>query len=298
VLAVATLLAAGCARDPAPASVDGAMQWLYENYEKATPAEIADAVSKVNAGFQKDDLPLKNTLENLTAAAISDVELGQTNDPSTAQGMLVVSAIPCAIDKIEKIHTALNQNEIHHGGYESYKRVYTSSDTDYFARTTDLLTWTTDYVISTLGSRYSATIKGGVRFIPATDDKKVFPFGSMFIGRAVLPKPGVFAADSSDYFKQDYQLDLYYQDAENETIHVFGVWRDMKYIGTKSSSDVFIANITGSGVEGDKDVGDLCSASTRRRAGRGPRRRERPAHATHGSCAMFSKSESRLKSVA
>jgi hypothetical protein len=280
VLALLTLV--GCKHlDPAPEDAAGAADWLYANFDGAEPAAIADAVAKMHddldAGAMTEAIettmdPLsveavaavgRTAVESLSEAdqaEVTDAQLdsGELARLSDQQGMLIVTVIGCPRDEVEALLAATNQDEIH-GGYDAYDRRWDGDGADYFARTADRLTWTTDYTVSVVGSTYHATIEGGLRYVPATSGDDTFRFGDVVLGRAVLPEPGVFDTGEG-YFRQDYQLDVLWERAPGETVHAFGVWRDLLVAGFHSSNPGFISLVSDRSVEADQEIEDLCAA--------------------------------------
>jgi hypothetical protein len=248
-----------CAPPPAPQGISGAAAWLYENYERADAAALGDALQKLHDDTDGPELEdgFSSLIGPLAPQALADVGLEGKNDPSTAQGMYVATLIDCPLDKVEKLHTALNQDELH-SGYKSYARVYTSSDADFFAGRADRVSWKTDYAIEpAVGDPYSATIHGEARRFAAV---KTFAQGRFLLGRAFLPAPGVFPAGSQDAFPQDYQLDVFYEREPGKTIHLFAVWRELRLGGLSTKDGVMQSFMMGGFINGDKDTARNCKA--------------------------------------
>jgi hypothetical protein len=278
----ALLALVGCKHlDPAPADADGAVGWLYENYAVAEPAAIADAVGKIADDLDTDGMSdaIETTISTLSADGVASVgrsavealpedeqddvtdeqlDAGELVRLSDQQGMLIVSVIGCGRDDVETLLAATNQDELH-GGYDAYDREWDGDGDAYFARETDTLAWTTDYTVTPVpGSTYHATIEGGLRYV-ASDGGDAFPFGDVVLGRAVLPEPGVFDAGEG-YFRQDYQLDVLWERAPGETVHLFGVWRDLLVAGFHSSNEGFIGLVSDRSVQADEEIEALCAA--------------------------------------
>ena len=268
----------GCKHlDPVPEDADGAMAWVYENYATAEPADLADAVDKLHdalaAGSMTD--ALETTMTPLPAtgvAAVGRTAAESLPDPSTVtdadldagtyvrladqQGMLIASVIHCPRDAVESILAATNQDEMH-GGYDAYDREWDGDGAAYFAGDVYTLTWTTEYTVSVVGSTYHATFDGGLRHV-SSDGSDTFRFGDVVLGRAVLPEPGVF--DKGDgYFRQDYQLDALWERSPGETVHLFGVWRDLLVAGFHSSNAAFISLVSDRSVKADQEIEAICS---------------------------------------
>jgi hypothetical protein len=268
--------------EPAPADTEGAAKWLYANYDEGDAAGIADAVDKISDDLDAGSISdaIETTMTPLSADAVAtvdrvavesldeDAQADVTDDQldsgefvrlADQQGMLIVTVIHCSLADVEELLAMPDQNTLH-GGYDAYERTWDADGDSYFAGETDRFTWSTDYTISTLGATYEANIHGGLRHVAAEDDD-AFRFGDMVLGRAVLPEPATFTA-GGDYFRQDYQLDLIWERAQGETVHLFGVWRDMELSGIKSSNGAYISVVSDRSVESDGEIEDACSAGS------------------------------------
>lgn len=226
-LAASALAAVACTPvAPPPAGAEAALHWLYQHAGDADDASLVRALENFDAELGARiaptfDAPLSDPL---LAAEIADT--GLPHDPSTTFGIIAATELPCPLGKVEPLHVALDQNELH-GGYDAYQRVYSTSADEYHARRTNLLEWDTEYTLTVVGGlTYTARIKGEIRSVAA--DPAKFPAGRVLVGRAFLKEPAVFANEGSDYFRQDYQLDLYYERAGGKTVHVFAAWREMR----------------------------------------------------------------------
>lgn len=260
VASVGTLSA--CGRDPAPVGVDDATAFGYQNFQTADDTTLAEVTFNIHNEFDLGSLAvddnIKRTVGTLPQEAIAGL-FPREVDVSKTQGTIVVTVIQCPLTEVEKIHIALNQDELH-PGYDAYDRQYTSSDADYLSRTTDRLTWETNYTISQVGSTYDARVLGEARFLDDID-ASIAPFSPVFMTRSYLPEAGVFSAGGdSSAFNQDYQFDFFYERAPNETVHVYSLWREMNFGEFDQGNDLVITLITDRSVEGDKETEAACQA--------------------------------------
>lgn len=244
-----------CGVDPAPQDLERLTRWAWVNYERADDDDIADAIEKLHTELQGLDRsePIKGTMdERLTREDLEPVQLQDKNDPATARGFLTATVIACPLEKVEPLIYALNQDELHPGTYDTYARTHTSDLEAYVARKQRTLTWTTDIKATPLpGTTYTERIDGGVRWVAKT------PLGPAFLSRTVLPEPAKFD-DASDYFRQDYQIELFYERKPGETVHVFGVWREMK-VGIFDTEGSVLASIqVDNFVKWDEQLERLC----------------------------------------
>lgn len=268
---ISLLALAACKKaEPAPEDAEAAAKWLYEHYDDGESAAIGAAITvlhdDLDVGAMTD--ALQTTMTPLSADAVAAVgrDAGDVDadDPRVAsgelvrledqQGLLIGSVIGCTLEDVEALLAAADQDEIH-GGYDAYARDREGSGDAYFARETDRLEWTTDYTITPIpGSTYHATIHGGLRFVADPE----FAYGDIVLGRASLPDPGVFESGSG-YFRQDYQLDMLWERAPGETVHLFGLWRDLEVAGFHSSDAGFISLVSDRSVEADEEIAELCA---------------------------------------
>jgi hypothetical protein len=273
----ALVVATACKRpDDVPEDADGAAAWLYEHQPNGEPDDVTEALRNLRDALELDAMaePMKGLLLPLTASAVQSVGLDVvellpeseqeaiSDDDLNAgglvrladqQGLLVASVIPCDVEDVVATHVRLDQDAIH-GGYDAYLRQYTSDFSAFEAGTTPTLSWQTDYTVSVIGSRYDATILGGVRWVDLTDGTR------MGHGRAHLPEPGVFTRGGG-YFRQDYHLDLFYEHAPGETMHVLIVWRDLRVAGIHSSNAAFISTVSNRFLESDETIAEVCAGS-------------------------------------
>lgn len=280
-LGALALLTLGACRtlDPVPEGVDANASWIYRNQDTEDEAELAAALVQLRTDLALDDIDayLERLLEPLDAASVAivgkeavealapeardamdDAALEAALDAGTLvrladqQGMLVATKIPCTIDDTVDVFIRLDQDTVH-PDYEAYARSYTT-DRDAFGLDTPLA-WTTDYTVSVLFSTYEATILGGVRWLEGVDaDGTTRRFA---VARAHLPEPATFTKGGT-YFRQDYQLDVFLPTADDQTIHLFAVWRDMDLGGFHSSNTAYIATVSKAFRDGDEEIAAFC----------------------------------------
>jgi len=274
--------AAGCRKlEPVPEGVDANAAWLYRNQPEDADVEIAAGLRQMRADLALDDLDeyVERLLEPLDADTVASVGMqsvaglseeeraGMSEDDieaaiaegslvrlSDQQGMLVATRIPCSIEDTVEVFVRLDQDVIH-PDYQAYQREYTS-DRDAFGLDTPL-SWETHYTVSVIGFQYDARILGQIRWV--TDDEGGPPFA---LARAHLPEPGAFkkGEDAKSYFRQDYQLDAFYETDDGQTLHLFAVWRDMNLGGGLHSSNAgYIATVSKAFRDGDLEIAEFCA---------------------------------------
>lgn len=253
VILLATVAVSCSSVEPPPADAVDALRWLYRNYETADDESILQAFANFDAawGVKVEDEADDRLEDTLVVEDIADT--GLANDPTKTFGIIAATEIPCSLDSVVALHTALNQNEIHDNEYDSYVRTYNTDAPSEWPQSTAFIGWDTQYTLSVVGIEYTAKIRGGARAIEA--DPAKFPSGRVVLGRAWLKEPAVFDGGDS-YFKQDYQLDLYYERGPNKVLHVFAAWREMQ-MGV-FSPDTTADFMRGGTHDADDRVADRC----------------------------------------
>lgn len=260
-LLVVPLAICACRVSEAPESVDALARWYWVNYEDLTDEDVLDGVQNLDAEVLildgKDKMPLKAKLEDLQASEIAHLPLPPGTNPTLAQGLVVVTVMPCTLAQIESIFIGDNFAKDFPDVYDSYQRDYETSVEDYLSRETLELSWKTTYQASLLGDRYTAEILGEARWVP-DQDREEGPKGPALLGRSVLMTPATFDPSSNKSLPQDYQIDLFYERSPGEVIHMFAVWRQMN-VGTLSTDDDILVNIMlANFVEWDQEFSKLC----------------------------------------
>jgi hypothetical protein len=213
--------------------------------------QLAGAASQVDA-----DNPVKATVGHLGAGDIADLKLS-ARDVTRAKGLFIVTEFKCTLSQLEKIVTDLGQDKLYEGMYDTYKRTYTTSHDDYFARKTGRLNWTTDLSATNVGTTFTEHLAGGARFVPDLGKEKS-PFGAALLTRTWLTK----AADSSDSDKswdQDYQSEVYFERTPGHMVHLFAAWRHIDYGYLSTDDDSLINLMLGKFVDWDAITEQNCA---------------------------------------
>ncbi len=259
--AVFVLALLSCRVREAPESIDALARWYWVNYDDLTDEEVLDGVQNLDAEvttlLRQDKMPLKAKLDGLTKDDIAHLPLPPGTNPSLAQGLVVVTTMPCTLEQVETIFIGDDFASSFPDVYDSYAREYLTSFDDYVARTSSELAWTTTYQATLIGDPYTSEVSGEARWVPAMD-REEGPPGPALLSRSVLMKPASFAADSNKSMPQDYQIDLYYERSPGEVVHMFAVWRQMN-VGTLTTDDDILVNVMlANFVEWDQRMSKLC----------------------------------------
>jgi hypothetical protein len=265
-LSVGTL---DCRARQASSGIDALAHTYWSKYDTLTDEEVLAGVRDLDAQVttleRQKKMPLKVKVTALEAQEIAGLALPPGKDPARGQGMLVITVIPCTLLDVEKIVTGTDFQRNFPDIYNSYVRSYASSLDDYYARRASKVAWSTTYESTLLGDSFRATVPGEARWIPqaasagaSSGATAVAPRGPALIDRALLPEPATFLSATSKSFTQDYQVDVYYERAAGQVVHLFADWREMN-AGTFSTNDeAFITISLSNFVDFDTRLAKLC----------------------------------------
>lgn len=252
------LAAAACAppAEPAPDDVDGLAHWLWNNGDGADDAAIVAAAANVHAAVDGDVLraPARGTLADLTAAELAVVDM-QDRDPSNAQGLFYAGVVGCSIEQLADILTDPAQDELFPDVYDAYERALDGDRAAFLAGEADGLTWTTTYTATLIASPYDATTRGSLRRARVDGDER----SPTLVARTHMPAPAVFADDANS-FPLDFQIESYHPRADDETVHLYGIWRELHVGEFSTDDDVVIGFILDALVQFDEKTTELCAA--------------------------------------
>lgn len=251
----------GCASyDPAPQELGDLMPFFWENWEGGAEDLMANAV--VNLGNATTEVtlghPLKSILSPMATSRIDSLHLSDRDAGHTA-GLLTVTSFKCTLTQLEKILASKDQMAIYpDGGYITYNRVYTTSDTDYFARKNNFLKWNVD-LTATHVYDMSESLVGGLRYVADRGGGKS-PFGPAIIQRTYMPSPAVFG-DPDHQWLQDYQIEVYFEREANRIVHAYATWREVHLpLNFDSGKDFYNSQSLSNMVDWDQATEDACAA--------------------------------------
>ncbi|MFT3711393.1 MAG: hypothetical protein QM817_27485 [Archangium sp.] len=264
--AICFLLFTGCLNSTppslAPDAVDANLRWFWVNGDSADDATLIDAASKLSVGGKADTRtsPLKGQMrERLASEDLKNVGL-EANDPSTARGLIVVNLFDCTLDKLTNILIAQDQITQYPDVYKSYVRSYTNDDANFRSRGSDLITWQVDLSAALpVDDVYTSLIKGGVRRVRSTAESATK--GDFLITRTWLTAPATFPSTSTSYFKQDYQIEVFWEQSPGKIFHAYGMWRDIKVGGFNLTieDNGFMNIVLDNLVKWDTRTAELCA---------------------------------------
>jgi hypothetical protein len=259
---LAGLLLMGCNSTPpslAPEAVDANLRWFWINGDSADDATLIDAAGKLAVSGKADTrtTPLKGQMrERLEAADIASTGITDT-DPSTARGLIIVNLFDCTLDKLQAILIAQDQKSQYTDVYKSYDRRYTSDVDAFVAGSKNTLSWDVDVQAALpVDDVYTSLIRGGIRRVPAPADGPTK--GPFLITRTWLTAPATFAPSSTSYFKQDYQIEVFWEHTPGRIFHGYGMWRDIKAFNLTFEDNGFLNIVLDNLVAWDTKTAELC----------------------------------------
>ena len=251
----------GCKKvEPAPEDLDGLFHYFWSNYEDGTDEDLALAVINAHDAIDGDVLEdaFDGSISDIDRDELDLVEMRSGADPSETTGMFLVNLLPCTLEQVEEIVISLDQMKLYDGAYESYSREYTSDLDDYLDRREPFLSWVSDIEAKLLGAQYSESVNGGVRHV-ASVDEETSPYGPFVVARYWMPQEAEFSKKDF-FFTQDYQIEIYYERASGELVHLYGLWRYMGMGTSSTDADSIVRLILNGLKDWDKTTADLCES--------------------------------------
>lgn len=235
--------------DRAPDDLDGLVHYFWQH--PADDEALADAVLQLHelqgASLEEttDGVVSRLTLEEATLVD------GVDDDPAQAAGIYMLNPMSCDIDTLEQVLAALDQDEQRRGTYEEYERTYTSDPEAYFARTTPELTWDISLEATVVFSRYTSELSGGIRRVETE-------IGPMIFARTWFREPAEFGGNST--WEQDYQMEVYYERAPGDIVHLYAMWRELEVSSFSSEDESIQRSVLNGMADWDEDTEDLCES--------------------------------------
>lgn len=246
----------------APEKLDDNIRWFWVNNATVDDATLLDGAAKLGAAGDAASRTeaLKGQMRGrLAAADLAPVGLDLTNDPSTARGLFIVNTYECTLKKLEGILIALDQKDQYTGVYDSYTRTYTSDAQAFTSGAADTLTWDVEVKASLpINDAYTSQLSGGIRRVKGAADGPTK--GDLLITRTWLKAPATFNEGSSSYFRQDYQVEMYWEETPGKIFHAYGMWREIKVGGFNLSieDNGFMNIVLDNLVAWDTTTAELC----------------------------------------
>lgn len=246
--------------EPAPEDIDGLSHYFWQHYDDEEDDALAEGIKNAFIAIDPENLeePLRGSISDLSLEELTLVGKENEENYENMAGIYFANIINCPISVVEKGVYALNQAERHEGDYTEYNREYTSDLDAYEARETNRLYWTTNYSVEQLTKKMSVEIFGETRYTADIDEEQT-PHGAFFLARGVMGDDALFEGSDDKGMFQDYQLEVYFQLSENQTVHYFTIWRDVLYAPGMDFSSEGLQNLVLDGmIDWDLDAEAEC----------------------------------------
>lgn len=230
------VLLTGCRGvDAAPTGIDDLAHYLWRQQEQGTPEESQAAIENLHAALGADVIEdaIDGTISPLTREEAALVD-NDDEDPTLAQGVYMAKLIHCDMDTFETIVSHPDQDRLYTDLYDHYTRNFEGDRDAWVAGSLDDLHLTFRYTGSALGATYDAASDARLQRIQPVDNGR---FERVVFYRSYFPEPAVFQGNSDKDFRQDYQMELYWERAPGEIVHFYGMWREADWGGGFTSND-------------------------------------------------------------
>lgn len=230
------VLLTGCRGvDPAPTSIDELAHFLWRQSQDGTAEDRHAGIENLHDALGGDVVEdaIDGTITPLTLDEVALVG-NDDEDPSLAQGVYMAKLIRCEMDTFETIVSHPDQERLYTDLYDAYERTYVEDRDAWLAGSLDDLHLKVEYTGSAIGATYDAVSDARLQRIPPVEDGR---FERMVFYRSFFPDPAVFEGDSDKDFRQDYQMELYWERAPGEILHFYGMWREADWGGGFTSND-------------------------------------------------------------
>lgn len=228
--AIALVLLPGCnSPDPAPTTLDALLHFFWQEYEAGDDPYLAEGLRNLDGAVGALEEGMEGTVTPLVVEEAWMVDTS-TRDVGAAQGLFVARTFACSLPVLEEILYQLDQDVLYPDVYDAYARAYTTDLGAYTGREVSVLSWTTDYTATLLGTSYDAHLLGDLRYVPDLGAEEN-PFGAFLLARVVMPEPATFEDGSDQSMDQDFQVEVFWERPGGIVAHAYGIWRQAVYAG-------------------------------------------------------------------
>jgi len=152
-----------------------------------------------------------------------------------------------------------DQDQLYEGEYDSYTRTYTSDYDDFASGESSTLAWKVEMEAEWMaGASYTEVLRGGLRWVPEIDEDTT-PWGPILMARTWLPQEADFDNDDF-YFQQDYQIEVFWERAPSQIVHMYGLWREAGFLEASTDDDTIVHHMTEALGEWDDTTAEICAA--------------------------------------
>jgi hypothetical protein len=234
-------VATGCHVNPAPKDIDGLSRWLWLNHATADDASLLDAMRHLDAvaGELKD--PREEGISRLQTGDAKTAGASFEGDLTKAAGLLLVRTIKCPLARVNELLVQKDQKSLH-ANYITYDRTFQTPIDDYLSGKSATADWKSIYEIKLLSPTFKPTVPGGTRFVKEESSGDA-PHGPAIFAFAYFDGPAILEGGGSDYFRQSYQIQVFYERTPGTVVHLYAMWVEMK-VGFLDSDGPEVASIT------------------------------------------------------
>lgn len=257
-------IAAGCTElDPAPEDLDGLFHYTWSHYADGKDEELSRAA--VNAHRAVDGALLEDVLEgtvsDLDRAALDLVGMGADVSAADPVGLFRVGVMPCSLAQVEVAVVSADQGELYADLVDGFSREYAGDEEAYLDGETATLSWVTEIEDSLAGTPYVKQVAGGIRRVPVNGAGEE-PSGPVLVTRSWLVEPAVFEGGGDYFWDQDYQVELLYERAAGEAIHLLALWRHVGMGAITSDNEFMQTMILEARGDWDERTAELCEGGS------------------------------------
>jgi len=255
------VMTAACKKvEPAPTDLDGLVHYLWQNFDEAEDAELAQAAVNLHDVVGGDTMAevSDGTISALDAAEVAQVGRDDA-DPAQAQGIYMTRPGICSLDTLVDVLVVAEQDVLYPGNYDSYTRSYDEDVDAFVAGDSPSLEWDLTYELTLLGATYEATSRGALRRVGGLGDDEL-PLGPVVFARTYMTQPAAFEEGSKKSMDQDYQIEAFWERAPGELVHVYGMWRQGDYGAGYTTESEGVQRLLLNGMSSwDDDTERLCA---------------------------------------
>ncbi len=204
----------------APEDLDGLITFTWSAFDGEAQA-LNDALTNLEAvaGWSTLTEVQDGTVSDLTADDMALVGLDDA-DVAATSGVWMLNQFDCDFEHYEDILLYQQQDELF-DIYDGYQRTFTGDESGYRAGDETHLTWTVDYDSKVLAEAYSTVLNEEIRRFTTEDH------GDVLMVRRAMPEPVVFEDETDTTWNQDYTIRTFWERADGELVHLYGMWRDV-----------------------------------------------------------------------
>ncbi len=160
---------------------------------------------------------------------------------------------------LTKILSSSDQFDLYAGVWDSFDRTNNDDADSFNAGTIAKMSWTANVKVTfPVNDSYTSVVDGSLRMVAPSATST---HGPMLLARTWLTAPGVFGSGSSSYYKQDYEIEIFWEQTPGKIFHAYGMWRDVK-IGSLNwtlDTNAFLNDVLGNLVSWDDKTEALCA---------------------------------------